>query len=211
MDIIAHRGLWKHPTESVSPPNSLPAIEDAFRHGYGIETDIRSQEGKLYLSHDPIVDPKRPPRFEEFLSLAARYPDALSFLNIKEDGLVPLLLAFRDSLAKFRHVFFDMSVPQLVQFSRSFSKVNLSSRYSEYEKNPSALDICDWIWVDAFERDCPKEEISRLNITQIKKLAIVSPELHGREEKTFWATLKSVKFEALCTDLPVQANEYFKG
>lgn len=47
MFIIAHRGLWKHPAER----NTLTAFENAFKTGFGIETDIRDCLGKIVISH----------------------------------------------------------------------------------------------------------------------------------------------------------------
>lgn len=50
---IAHRGLH---TDGI-PENSLSAFEEAVRHGYAIETDVRfTKDGQLVAFHDDTVD-----------------------------------------------------------------------------------------------------------------------------------------------------------
>ena len=50
---IAHRGLH---TDGI-PENSLSAFEEAVRHGYAIETDVRfTKDKKLVIFHDDNVD-----------------------------------------------------------------------------------------------------------------------------------------------------------
>ncbi len=205
MQIIAHRGLWKNRAE----PNSLGAIEAAFASGFGVETDVRSFEGKLYLSHDAIIDPRRPARMDDFLQLAKKFPKAPVFLNIKEDGLVTLLSGFREQFDQCQVAFFDMSVPQLVQFAKVFPPSQLSTRFSEFETVPSGLEWCDWIWVDAFKKDLQGNDVIKLCSSYQKKLAFVSPELHGRGEKDFWNALRVTKTaenanHAICTDFPAE-------
>ena len=49
MQILAHRGRWRSPSEK----NSEGAFRAALSAGYGIETDIRDFDGRLVISHDP--------------------------------------------------------------------------------------------------------------------------------------------------------------
>ncbi|MBI4403156.1 MAG: hypothetical protein HY537_03305 [Deltaproteobacteria bacterium] len=197
MQIIAHRGLWKTKTEQ----NTLYALEAAFRSGFGVETDVRSVSGSLYLSHDIIQPEHRPAPFDEFIQLCQKYPTRPVFLNIKEDGLADLLVKY-DAVRTLNIVFFDMSVPQLVYFSTRFAPAQLCARVSEYEPYPSGIEFCDWIWVDAFRRELNKPELERLAAYR-KKLVFVSPELHGRNPDDYWRRLKAIPqlaCRAICTD-----------
>jgi glycerophosphoryl diester phosphodiesterase len=49
LNTLAHRGLWHDKSEQ----NTLLAIEASWESGFGIETDIRDQLGKVVISHDP--------------------------------------------------------------------------------------------------------------------------------------------------------------
>jgi len=201
MKIISHRGLWSKNT----PQNSMAAFAASQSLGCGIETDIRSFQGKLYVAHDPIELKEGLVRFEELLELWSSSAELPLFLNIKEDGLVPLLVPQQKMLSQLRPVFFDMSVPQLVQFAKVFPKSMLATRFSEFEPTPSALKLCDWIWVDGFEKDPKLELLEPYLDEQNLSLAIVSPELHQREPHSFWNQFKKAPFlnhpnVFLCTD-----------
>jgi len=209
MKPIAHRGLFK----TAGAPNSLSALEAALAAGFGVETDLRSYQGTLYLSHDPIMDSAQAPRFDRFLAIAEKYPGLTSFINIKEDGLLPALIGEKARLEKLGFVFFDMSVPQLVQYSKTFSPKQLCTRFSDFEPVPSGLDVCDWIWVDGFSKNPDRAALASL-VRHGKKLAIVSPELHGRPHNEFWTGLSGTKEIGpdsvfVCTDFPQQLREEF--
>lgn len=209
MKLIAHRGLWKNQAE----PNSYKALHLAFSSGMGIETDVRSFGGKLYVSHDPILDPEHHVTFEELLNLAQKFPTLPLFLNIKEDGLLPLLMRHKTPILNLNIIFFDMSVPQLVQYANHFPSSHLSTRFSEFETHPSALELCDWIWADAFKQDWSATSIEKTIKETNKKWTFVSPELHGRNPASLWQEIKNHSFLnqkdfAICTDLPF---EFQKG
>jgi hypothetical protein len=100
-----------------------------------------------------------------------------------------------------------MSVPQLVQFSKVFPREMLATRFSEYEREPSAQDLCNWLWVDSFNSD-PELDVLRPFVSEKKmSLAIVSPDLHGRDPKPIWRRLRTERALPkdsiyLCTDTP---------
>lgn len=201
MKIISHRGLWKEPSEE----NSLEAFASSQAAGFGLETDLRSFQGELLLSHDAITEPSRCVRFEQLIQLWKKTPHLPLFLNIKEDGLLPLLHPWREQLLAWPVVFFDMSVPQLVQFSRIYPPSHLATRYSEYEKNPSGIELCSWLWVDGFQLDPELAALRNLKSKNQVNLALVSPELHSRDPVHFWNQLKLNGFSSdhssvLCTD-----------
>jgi hypothetical protein len=144
--------------------------------------------------------------------LWVKRPELPLFLNIKEDGLLPFLKPYQQVLEKLRVVFFDMSVPQLVQFSKVFPKEMLATRFSEYEQEPSAQDLCDWLWVDSFNSDPDLDGLRPFAIEKKMSVAIVSPDLHGRDPKPIWRRLRTERALPnhsiyLCTDTP---NEFSK-
>ena len=203
MKIIAHRGLWKEKSER----NTLPALEAALQKGYGIETDLRAYRGKLFISHDPILDPTTVPRFEQLLELSKAYPELPFFLNIKEDGLLTIILDFVKDIGERPVVFFDMSVPELYRYSRKMESARLCTRLSDYETHPSGVGLCDWLWVDGFEREMREKEIKKVLEHHPLKPAFVSPELHGRDRMPFWKMLKEAGWlkdpsSFVCTDYP---------
>lgn len=210
MKLIAHRGLWTDPSEQ----NSANAIRLAFEAGYDVETDVRSYQGSLYLSHDPIVDVSRCLKFEVFLSLAKAYPGRRVFLNIKEDGLIRYFRAHLDQISELQFIFFDMSVPELVQYAKVFSASQLCTRLSDFELRPAAVELCDWIWIDGFFKDPDLSGASVFLAQKRKSVALVSPELHGRSPEGLWSKLAASGLSekeavSLCTDSCTFAERYF--
>ena len=82
MIILAHRGLWKSPSEK----NSLTVLRRALHSGFGVETDIRDYAGDIVISHD-IADASCE-CLETFLRSYKEDGSCLPLaLNIKSDGL----------------------------------------------------------------------------------------------------------------------------
>ena len=209
MRIISHRGYWKTPAEK----NTIHAFQRSFALGFGTETDIRDLKGELVISHGmPKGDEIR---FEEFLALASSYQHINSLtlaLNIKSDGL---LAPLEKILAKYKHLdifVFDMSVPD----SRSYLNSGLSTfmRMSEVEKTAAWLDQAEGIWLDGFTSIWYDSIMLYSILSKGKKLCIVSPELHGRDQMELWPLLNSfTHYESLilCTDSPEKAAAYFEN
>lgn len=208
MNIISHRGLWRDASEQ----NKLASFATSQNQGFGTETDLRSYSGKLYLSHDPIKCPTEALPFDRLLELWKLRPDLPLFLNIKEDGLLPFLKPYQPVLEQLKIVFFDMSVPQLVQFSKVFPRPMLATRFSEYELEPSGLDLCSWLWVDSFNSDPELSDIRPFAIEKKMSIAIVSPDLHARDPRFIWKRLKEDQILPkhslfLCTDRPQEVSK----
>src|SRR3546814_4935266 len=146
MQILAHRGFWNVPEEK----NSWTAIERAFASGFGIETDIRDQHGRLVISHDPpsgrCID------FQDVLALHRRHgaPGPMA-LNVKADGLQGLFTAeFAGAPTNADdYFFFDMSIPDALGYrseERRVGKEGVStckSRWSpyHYKKKKKLINI----------------------------------------------------------------------
>lgn len=203
MKIITHRGLW---TE-VSQQNTLAAFKLSQQENWGIETDLRSFQGKLFLSHDPLKSSTHAPSLEDLLNLWADTPELPIFMNIKEDGLLPLLRPFKTSIHSLNIIFFDMSIPQLIQYAKEFPRSMLATRYSEHERHPAALELCQWLWVDGFEVDPAPEDLSSFVKVKKMSIAVVSPELHSRQPQRAWNKFLAASWIpqgdlAICTDWP---------
>lgn len=204
--LLAHRGWWSNASER----NTLGAIERAFAACMGVETDVRDFDGELVLSHDmPRADQIVP--FDRVLELFAKYdcPGGLA-INIKADGLHAPLQQAIDRLRLKRVFVFDMSVPD----ARGYIARGIPSftRQSEMEPQPAFYEAACGIWLDCFERDWIDADVIRQHLRSGKQVALVSPELHGRDPRQAWTEWRAVVGEAellLCTDMPDLALRTF--
>ncbi len=208
MQILAHRGFWKSPAEKNTPA----ALERAFRAGYGIETDIRDQDGELVISHD--VPTAAALRLSTVLEMYVRAGSQGTLaLNVKSDGLQQLLARALSEHAVTQYFVFDMSVPEMVRY-RSCG-MRLFSRMSEYEMSPSLSDVAAGIWLDGFQATWYTWETVRQLLSGGQQVAVVSPELHGRPHRELWQMLRrhdaNLDQVLLCTDFPDAAVQFFAG
>src|ERR1700722_7438777 len=101
MLILSHRGYWKQPAEK----NQEIALRRSFALGFGAETDVRDRGGTLVISHDPPLGGELP--FEALLDIHPEYDGDLPLaLNVKSDGLQPLLVAALERRGLQNHFFF---------------------------------------------------------------------------------------------------------
>ena len=208
LNIIAHRGFWL----DVSEQNTEAAFRKALEHGFGIETDLRDHNQNVVISHDmPTEDSMT---FDKFLMLCVTNHDPILALNIKADGLQSALMKKE---IKNEHFFFDMSVPDMLGYKKC--DLIYFSRYSNIECSPSLYDECAGIWQDNFA-DEKLDETALLRFLQDgKKVVLVSPELHKKNEELYWMSLKDFLLSypefnsrvSLCTDFPLKARGYFNG
>jgi hypothetical protein len=197
--IYAHRGVWASPEEQNSPQSILKASQLSF----GVETDFRSVDGNLVISHEPLnlTAPLLVDKYD-FSGLPVA-------LNIKEDGLTR---QFSEFLAKFPNedsFIFDGSVPEMLKIKKAGLPHAL--RLSEYEKE--IFWETRYIWVDAFHKDwwIDSEFIENLLMKHVP--VFVSPELHGREKSSGWNYFRKLKYSnnrtfGVCTDFPVALREF---
>ena len=198
--IYAHRGVWESPDQQ----NSFLAFETARLSGFGIETDIRSKDNSLIISHDPIHS-KSPLEIKN-----VNLQDIPMALNVKEDGLIPQYERFFQQYPHPYTFLFDGSIPEMFKFKQR--SLPHALRLSEYEEElPWETHF---IWVDSFYSDwwIKSQYISKL----IEKhfLVFVSPELHGRDKKNAWEFFCKLQSEGIdkfgiCTDDPGKLAELF--
>jgi len=193
--VFAHRGFWKNSF----PQNSLDSFEAAESMGFSIETDLRTFNGDLVISHDSILG-------ESFIGLnnLTRLNSAFA-LNIKEDGLQTKIVELREWIKGSSSFVFDGSLPEMYRYKKL--GIDHALRISEYERT-LAWD-CNTVWLDSFESDWWVDDVSLIEIIQGKNVIVVSPELHGRDYKNLWDYLRESRQKgrfdfSICTDLPLE-------
>jgi hypothetical protein len=187
------------------------AFERAFSDGYGVETDLRDYKGEIVLSHD-IAD-ENSISFKQFLKLMSQFDLTLPLaLNIKSDGLQAIVKKELEYFGASNYFFFDMSLPDTLTYKKN--NLNFYSRQSEYELSPYLYDDCSGIWLDAFLGEWYNINTIQNHLNNNKKIAIVSSELHGRDNYCLWNFLvenhlHENKNLLLCTDFPSNAKTFF--
>lgn len=208
MEILSHRGFWKNQDEK----NSKAANLLSFKHGWGIETDIRDYNKQLVISHDIAENDNYTTEFL-FEQYSNEGINATLALNIKADGLSKQLLLLLEKYDISNYFVFDMSIPETLRYLNEGMKVFL--RCSEFEKPDVELyEKATGIWLDIFKSVWYDKNFVNLHVGNGKKVAFVSPELHGRNEPTLWNMIKENDWfkspnMMLCTDLPDEAIKYF--
>ena len=201
--IMCHRGYWSSEL-GITPlqKNSWEAFERAIDFGFAIETDLRDYAGSIIISHDVPTEQNSSSLvgFAKFLEL--NFPGTLA-LNIKSDGLVNLLSAFNRQLSLIDHFFFDLSIPELLQYQAC--ELNTAIRISEYES--LGLLTAPYVWIDSFGQDhWNRKNISKLLLNSSIQFTFVSPELHGFDPANAWHEIGSLFLEnpnfRICTDFP---------
>lgn len=210
MILLAHRGVWSEKAEQ----NTLDAYRRAFSAGWGVELDVRDFAGVLVIAHDPPLGPGL--TFAEVLDLARTYdPTPWIAVNIKADGLAAGLRAALEAAGFATAFVFDMAVPDALAHLRA--GLCVFTRHSEVETVPAFYDRAAGIWLDAFEGTVAADAI-RTHLDAGKRVAVVSPELHGRPHRAAWADWREALAGAdpgerlmLCTDHPAEAEAFFRS
>lgn len=208
MIILSHRGAWQSSEEK----NSINAFHRSFQLSFGTETDIRDYKGELVISHD--IPNENNITLQEFLEIYNQYDKFLPLaLNIKADGLQDKLKVLFEQYNIENYFVFDMSVPDGMIYVKE--KLTAFTRHSEYENPPAYYEFANGVWLDQFNNDWITEEVIIHHLKNRKKICIVSPELHKRNNKQFWEKLKAMRSQIdtseimLCTDYPEEARMYF--
>lgn len=209
MIILAHRGYWKEPAEK----NSVAAFDRSFSLGFGVETDIRDSGRELFIAHDmPTGQEQTVPAFlDQYQSY--QLPMMLA-LNVKADGLQAVMAKELKGRGIESYFFFDMSLPDAIGYWKQ--GLHFYTRESEYEKDPYLYEAAAGVWLDEFNGHWIDEQVIGKHIRKGKKICIVSPELHKRPYQAEWEHYRHLinKFGwedlMLCTDLPEEAQNFFK-
>jgi len=197
--ILSHRGYWKDQREKNLPE----AFKRSAALGFGTETDIRDHGGQIVVSHDPPVGYE--PSLADLLKIFAGTGLTLA-LNIKSDGLAPLIEQQVTDHGQ-NYFCFDMSGPEMVRYSAL--QLPFFTRHSDIELTPMLYAKATGVWLDAFHSDWFDERVIEEHLRNGKKVCIVSPELHGRDQGGIWQLTKRLLGKSsevlICTDFPEQA------
>ena len=166
----------------------------------GIEIDIRDQNGKLVLGHDP---------------LQSNYLDLKNFLiNLKGRNIIANIKSERvekEFIGILKHYspnsdyfFLDSSFSMIANFGNVY---NFASRFSEYESIETTISLLKkklikWIWVDTFTKlPINEKNVHIFNSLKAKK-CLTSPDLLGRvKDIEIHASLikkYKISFDAIC-------------
>ena len=198
--IYAHRGVWQSPSQQ----NSRKAIERARHDGFGVETDLRSKNLSLVISHDPYGDSN--PLLLDEVNFEA-IPVAL---NIKEDGLLPQYETFFDDYPNPYSFLFDGSIPEMLKIRNK--DLPHALRLSEYETElPWETKF---VWIDGFKSEWWTNSAKILNLMEKHFVVFVSPEIHGREMERAWQFFcrlhsNEISQFGVCTDYPEKLKAKF--
>lgn len=171
---------------------------------YGIEVDIRSDNGRLIVHHDPFV------LGESFEVWLRYYQHEILILNVKEEGLEARIIDLMQQHKISNYFFLDQSFPFLIRCS-NLGESRCAVRVSEFESIETALKLAgkiDWIWVDYFKHFPLTSNDAKYLQDAGFRLCLVSPELQGHLAKTEIPQLaallheRSIKPEAICTKNP---------
>lgn len=206
MDILAHRGLWY----SEEDRNSVFSIKEAFSRGFGCEIDLRDYNQTIVISHD--MGNKASPLFDKILGEWDRYPNCTLALDIKACGIINDL---KPKISNRPNYFcFGMTVPEMLEYSTA--GVSFYTRQSEYEETPILYDLASGVWIDYFNDDEASVKRVPEHIRNGKGVCVVSAELNGRDPSLQWELLRHLGPQylekiMLCTDKPMEAEQFFKG
>ena len=183
--------------------NSIKSLNETSAK-YGVEVDIRSNDGNLIINHDPLESGIL---FSDWLK---HYNHGTLILNVKEEGLERALIDLMELNNITNYFFLDQSFPFLIKWA-NLGESRSAVRVSEYESIETALCISglvDWVWLDCFTK-------FPINFSEYKalkdsgyKICLVSPELQGRDNNTDILKILSfmkknnILMDAICTKKP---------
>lgn len=218
MEIIMHRA------------NEVQQWVLAKENGWGIEVDLRSHLGAIYLSHDPIEDSawlEYMPSFSSLIGMTKNWQNTV-VLDCKETGLLKYMRGL--DVTSRQYVLTDLIVPdQLLVRTKGGRTL---TRRSKFENISITADVTspfyftetsEEFWIDyVFSPKClePYADIA-------KNSYIVSPELHKYQGHTpstlyelseklikcelsdeFIKTVYDMGFKGVCTHAPEKYAEH---
>jgi hypothetical protein len=191
MELICHRR------------NSIKSLNETSAK-YGVEVDIRSNDGNLIINHDPLESGIL------FSNWLKHYHHGTLILNVKEEGLERALIDLMKLNNITNYFFLDQSFPFLIKWA-NLGESRSAIRVSEYESIETALCISglvEWVWLDCFTK-------FPINFPEYKalkdsgyKICLVSPELQGRDNNSEILKILSfmkknnIHMDAICTKKP---------
>lgn len=218
MEILAHRAFREG--VDLARENTLEAVIECLREGWGVEIDIRrDQRGLLYISHDPVTDGT--------VSSAGSYFSAIrdhgrvrSAINVKELGYEAELARFFRQQAVLDQTFvFDMELLEVEvgasshAFRQADPDIGIAARVSDRgEPVERALRVTEarFIWLDEFDSLWVSgRDIERL-VGSGRTVFVISPEIHGFSleiARERWKQFNAWGVHGICTDYPALLSQ----
>ena len=171
---------------------------------YGVEIDVRSNNNKIILNHDPFK------KGVELNKWVKKFNHKFLIVNTKEEGLEKYIknILERNNIKNF--FFLDQSFPFLIKTLNENEK-RCAVRFSEYEDINTTFNLSNkinWVWVDYFSKFPLDKRISHTLKKKKIKICIISPELSKKtsikEIKKFinFIINKKIHIDAVCTKNP---------
>ena len=170
---------------------------------YGVEIDIRSNNGRLILNHDPYKDG------EELSEWISFYNHKFLILNIKEEGIEENVIQLMKENSISNYFLLDLSFPSIIRLKAQEKNIAVRlSHFESFETVEKLKNEVNWIWIDMVNDAIP---FSKSNYNIIKecgfKTCIVSPELWGRPISSIELIKTQLidnnyKIDAVCTKEP---------
>ena len=172
--------------------NSIQEIDSK----YGAEIDVRDHNGKLVLSHGLPND-----KSVELTTYLKIFPKkTLLAINVKSCEIEAELKRILDKSRLEQYFVFDFSFPYL----KKAQQIGLTCafRLSEYEKDIQSS--CDWVWIDSFDKVWYDENYLRSLRKHDLRIAIVSPDIHNRNNENEFSVIKQMAssnlIDTICTN-----------
>ncbi len=185
----------KHRVNTIKYLKKTPSI-------YGVEIDLRSESGNIYLHHDPF---KKGVLFKKWLNY---FNHKIIVLNVKEEGLEKKILSLLKAKRIINFFFHDQTFSSLL---KTMNKTKISVRFSEYEdlkKRNLLFKKIKWLWLDNFSQiEMNKKFYNYLKRNKVK-ICLVSPELVNKKNvnkiELTYRNLANKKIlpDAVCTKFP---------
>lgn len=165
--------FYIHRVNSISQLVSLPS-------SHGVEIDIRSEKGQLYVAHDLFA---AGPTLSEWLE---NYHHAGVILNVKESDLEDPVIEKLEQFGVRDYLFLDQSFPSMMKWIKNGFADRIAVRASEYESPQTILNMPIkplYVWCDSFTGnwDFLNDTLKICDVWDLVPI-VVSPELQGRNE-----------------------------
>lgn len=194
------------------------AVEDLLltAKDFGCEIDVRNHGESLIVNHDPFDTDG--PTLQDWLS---HYDHRFLIVNVKEEGLEPVLFPILRDFGIEHYFVLDESFPYIMKYCRLGHR-KFALRVSEIEKEDTAIAVYEklspqeqspnWIWADCFTGKPLSNQCYRNLVERGFKVCFVSPELHHLERPKAWKALiasfiqnlkdSNMKPDMVCTKEP---------
>lgn len=151
---------------------------------YGVEIDIRGDNGKLILTHDPVVPTQSYDTLEDYLS---HFNHAGIIFNLKEAGYEQTVIDLAKKFNIENYFLLDVEFPYLYRATRREGVRKIAVRYSEAEpieaveaQIQDGTPLLDWVWIDTNT----KLPLDADTVKRLKgfKTCLVCPDRWGRPQ-----------------------------